>query len=86
MGKETIKEQIKYYTELMKIAWIVLIAVSGGVASIILSDKPKARSEEELILLFLGVVYMVLAFLSILKLNRDIHILLKKLSELEQEE
>ncbi len=84
MGKETIKEQIKYYTELMKIAWVVLIAVSGGVASLLISDKPKARAEEGLILMALGVVYIILALLSIFKLNRDIHRLLSRLSRLEQ--
>ncbi|GAB6064938.1 hypothetical protein JCM9492_00300 [Aquifex pyrophilus] len=75
--EEYIKEKIKFLTEYLKILWIVLIAVSGGTASLFI----KLDSPIKAILLLIGIVLIVMTSSIILLLTIEIFRLLEILKD-----
>ncbi len=79
-----VEERIKYYTEYLKILWLIAITLSGGLASLF-SDFGNFQRTERMILFVLGVYLLIVVVIGIIKLNLDIHKLLRKLEEEDYE-
>jgi len=80
MGKEAIKERIKFYTELLKLLWILLIALGGGLSSLFLKG---INSGKEILIILTGIILFVLVIVGVLKMIRDINKLLRTLEDLD---
>jgi len=75
--EELIKERIKFLTEYLKILWIVLIAVSGGSASLFVNLDSSLKA----ILLLIGVIVIVITSSIIGALTLEILELFEKLKQ-----
>jgi len=62
-SNEYIKEEIATYREIVKLVVIIILAVSGGVISIIINVMNKKFEEFTLIFSLVGFIIMVLLFL-----------------------
>ena len=80
MDREGLKERIRFYTEYLKILWLIVIALAGGLSSLF-SDLSNFVYIERVVLFSLGIYLLVIVGIGILKLNLDIHKLLNKLEE-----
>jgi hypothetical protein len=75
MTDDQIKERIKYYTEWIRLLWITLIGLSGGISGLMLGlDSPmRATLSAFALVLAIGVVVMVLLLhRAILRLIRQL--------------
>jgi len=63
MKSEYIKEEIATYREIVKLVVIVILAVSGGVVSIVINVMNKRFEEFTLIFSLVGFIIMILLFL-----------------------
>ncbi len=63
MDKEGVKERIRFYTELLKLLWVLLIALGGGLSSLFLKGigEPKSLS-----ISFVGLTLFVIVLLGIM--------------------
>jgi len=61
--KDYIKEEIATYREIVKLVVIIILAVSGGVVSIIINVMNKRFEEFTLIFSLVGFIIMILLFL-----------------------
>ena len=77
---KAVEERIRYYTEYLKILWLVAITLSGGLASLF-SNLENFKHIEKLILFILGVYLLTVVGIGILKINLDIQKLIRKLEE-----
>jgi hypothetical protein len=75
MADDQIKERIKYYTEWIRLLWITLIGLSGGISGLVLTLDSPVR----MILLAVAVTLIVGAVVMILLLHRAILRLLVQL-------
>jgi hypothetical protein len=72
---EQLKEQLRYETELLRLAWITALAVGGGNASLILGGITFVRA----VLLAIGVL-LIVVFASVgVRQDRTIRSLLREL-------
>ena len=78
--REAIKERVRFYTELIKILWLLVLGVGGGTAGLFLKGIDSLKA---FILFGAGIFIVLLSLLLILKLVRDTNSLLKKLEEKE---
>ncbi len=78
--REAIKERVRFYTELIKILWLLVLGVGGRTAGLFLKG---INSLKAFILFGAGIFIVLLSLLLILKLVRDTNSLLKKLEEKE---
>ena len=76
--REAIKERVRFYTELIKILWLLVLGVGGGTVGLFLKGFSSVKS---FILFSAGVFIVLLSLLLILKLVRDTNSLLKRLEE-----
>ncbi|WP_461829179.1 hypothetical protein [Aquifex sp.] len=76
--REAIKERVRFYTELIKILWLLVLAVGGGTAGLFLKGL---NSPKSFILFSAGIFIVFLSLLLILKLVKDANSLLKRLEE-----
>jgi hypothetical protein len=68
MSDERIKERVKYYTEWIRLFWITLIGLSGGISGLLLGLDSPVR----MILLAVAVTLIVGAVVMILLIHRAI--------------
>jgi hypothetical protein len=68
MTDDQIKERVKYYTEWIRLLWITLIGLSGGISGLVLTLDSLVR----MILLAVAVTLIVGAVVMILLLHRAI--------------
>ena len=69
------KEKIKYYTEMVKIFWTILIVLVGGLATLFIH----LDSLQKYLLFSFGIFLSCIIVTSIYKFNQQIHILLNNL-------
>ncbi|NPA41670.1 MAG: hypothetical protein GXO18_05280 [Aquificae bacterium] len=79
MDKEAVKERIKFYTELLKLLWVLLIALGGGLSSLFLRG---VEGFKELLLILVGFILFVLVLLGIVIVVKSIQKLLKSMEEI----
>lgn len=75
MPDEQIKERVKYYTEWVRLLWIALIGLSGGISGLVLTLSSFTRS----LLLTIAIVLMIGAVGMILLCHRAILRLIRQL-------
>lgn len=75
MTDDQIKERIKYYTEWIRLLWITLIGLSGGISGLVLTLDSPVR----VILLTVAVTLIVGAVVMILLIHRAILGLIEQL-------
>ena len=63
MPDEQIKERVKYYTEWIRLFWITLIGLSGGISGLILTLDSPLRAGLLAFALALGFGVFVMVFL-----------------------
>jgi len=63
MKSEYIKEEITTYREIVKLVVLIILAVSGGVVSIIINVMNKRFEEFTLIFSLVGFIIMIFLFL-----------------------
>ena len=68
MSDDQIKERVKYYTEWIRLLWITLIGLSGGISGLLLGLDSPVR----VILLVVAVTLIVGAVIMILLIHRAI--------------
>ncbi|MEI8389617.1 MAG: hypothetical protein WCG23_06990 [bacterium] len=74
MNNESIKEEIKFLTETVKMFWAVSIGLSGGVATLFTN----LNNINKYILLIFGLIFLINAIMIINDLNKQIYRLIKK--------
>ncbi|EDP75080.1 hypothetical protein [Hydrogenivirga sp. 128-5-R1-1] len=80
MDMEGIKERVGYYKELLRLFWLTVVTIGGGLAGIIAS--PSALDKGNILFLaVVGVVLIITFIVGISKLHRDITALIKKLEQ-----
>jgi hypothetical protein len=75
MSDDQIKERVKYYTEWIRLLWITLIGLSGGISGLMLGADSPVRTILLVVALVLAVGVVVVVFLlhrAILRLIRRI--------------
>lgn len=72
MNDDQIKERIKYYTEWIRLLWITLIGLSGGISSLVLTLDSSVR----IILLVFALVLAIGVVVMVFRLHRAILLLL----------
>ncbi len=75
--EDFIKERIKFITEYLKILWVVLIAASGGSASLLMNLDSSLKA----ILLLIGVTVVTITSSIIGALTLEVLTLLEKLKQ-----
>ena len=75
MTDEQIKERVKYYTEWIRLLWITLIGLAGGISGLALTLDSLVRAALLAFALTLGIGAVVMVFL----LHRAILRLIKQL-------
>ncbi len=78
MDKEVIKERVKFYTELLKLLWVLLIALGGGLSGLFLRGVNEGK---DILITMVGVILFIMAVIGVVKIIKDIHRLLKKLED-----
>ncbi len=68
MSDDQIKERVKYYTEWIRLLWITLIGLSGGISGLLLGLDSPVR----MILLAVAVTLIVGVVIMILLIHRAI--------------
>jgi hypothetical protein len=63
MTDDQIRERIKYYTEWIRLLWITLIGLSGGISGLILTLDSSIRAGLLTLALVLGIGVIVMVFL-----------------------
>ena len=63
MTDDQIKERVKYYTEWIRLLWITLIGLSGGISGLILTLDSPIRAGLLTFALALGIGVIVIVFL-----------------------
>ena len=75
--KEALKEELKTYTELLKVFSAFAIAIGGGLATLFLN----LNSKEKVILFVLGSVIEIFFVFACVKLLVDIYSLIERLKQ-----
>jgi hypothetical protein len=63
MPDEQIKEKVRYYTEWIRLLWITLIGLSGGISGLVLTVDSPVRAILLIFAVALGVGAVVMVFL-----------------------
>jgi hypothetical protein len=63
MSADQLKEQIKYYTEWLRLLWITLIGLSGGISGLVLTLDSPVRAALLIFAVTLGIGAIVMVFL-----------------------
>jgi hypothetical protein len=63
MTDEQIKEKVRYYTEWVRLLWITLIGLSGGISGLVLTLDSPVRAVLLAFAVTLGVGAVVMVFL-----------------------
>lgn len=72
---ETLKEEIKFLTETVKVFWAVSIGLAGGIATLFVNPD----SINKYILLALGIFFLISAIMTVNDLNKQIYKLIKEI-------
>ena len=79
MDRDIIKEEIKYYTETVKVFWTIFIVLTGGLATILINPTNVSK----IALFVVGAFFEVLIINVIKDFNKQIQCLLKKMEDLK---
>lgn len=63
MAEDQIKERIRYYTEWIRLLWITLIGLSGGISGLVLTLDSPVRAVLLTFAVVLGIAVIVMVFL-----------------------
>ncbi|HID31282.1 MAG TPA: hypothetical protein EYP19_14965 [Desulfobacterales bacterium] len=81
LGEQYFLERLKYYTELLRLVWVSILAVGGGAIGFIITTITPLK----ILLASLGFAAVALLVISLIVLNRRIWQTLNEIKEIKDE-
>ena len=77
MNEKFLTEKIKFYTEIVKVLWAVIIVLTGGLSTIFINmDNP-----QKIILFVFGLCLECIFIILLIEANKEVNCMINKLEE-----
>lgn len=77
MNEKFLTEKIRFYTEIIKVIWTVLIVLTGSLAAIFINMD----NIQKIIIFIIGLIIEITFTILLIEANKDINYMINKLEE-----